>query len=659
MAKQALLTQTKLNKKHQPMASPPQSQVAPDPAVDKAAQTLPPPLVSHSLQSAQRQAMVAHLGQAQGNRQVQRVMASFKSKQPLAAPVHQAFSPDTHTIARLHDDGPYTPGEMSELYHKLPPEERAKVNTEVDRRFQAETGLTRKLDPGNPADSALINIWLRIRDEVMTERAAPPEGPKPEEPKPEEPKPEPPKSGLSFEEAKEQIEEAAAGWGTDEDAIYNAIRQCYERAKLAADAGVQAILNDELSDHELWLAQLLLAFGSEAAFPGPIQEIWSATEGWGTDEDRIYQTLQKLSQTEIAQLSKVPGLRAILDSELSGNDLKAAEDLLSGEYAKALARHKQNVNFVKQEFQKMRDPAQPLHVRNTAEWLDPTDASQQPKNNMYILTPTHDSAARAKEQGKDGQVAYFGDAPKYPSDSADYDAHISSKRNIHYSAPSVAGEHLGRDIWVHDPAYQTNISLQQVLVHEVQHDADRHDTEKGHDKSFKSPEESWNRYKTEFRAYWLDGQRDSLSARAGSAAAPWDNQKQEAIFKHMYGSSETDVYAVWLRPNYDKNTEVDGKKFQDLVHGYTKPEGVNLINSPRIDTFFVALDKCKKEHTDLAKTPLLELEGCAKALTTDDQVYINSADAGRLQQMMKDKLENTVLEHVATITNGGTRPGWL
>lgn len=95
------------------------------------------------------------------------------------------------------------------------------------------------------------------------------------------------------------------------------------------------------------------------------------------------------------------------------------------------------------------------------------------------------------------------------------------------------------------------------MVHEVQHDADRHDSEEGHDKPFKSPEESWNRYKTEFRSYWLDGGFDSSSTTSGSATnAKFDNAKQERIFKHMYGSSPDDVYAVWLRPNYDKNTKI-------------------------------------------------------------------------------------------------------
>lgn len=620
-------------------------------------------------QQGQRQGLAARIGQLQGNRHLQRVVEIARQGAAGDTPsgLRDLGQPRQDIIARRVSDAPYTPGEMSKRYWKLPAAERAEVNVEVDHRFEAETGVTRHLDPDNPDEQPLINIWLRLRDQVMQERTGEPEKPepekpepeKPEKPEPEKPEPEKPKTGLSYDEAKKQIMANGDKWGTDEEGIYTAIRQCYEREKLAADPEVQALLEDEMSGHELWKAQLLLAFGSEAAYPEPIKEIWKATKGWGTDEEAIYKALQGLDQTEIAKISKVPGLRAMLQSELSGKDLTAAEDLLSGQYAKAIARHKTNVAFVKAELTRMKEPANPLQVRNTAEWLDPSDASQKPKNDMYVLTPTHDSAKRAKEHGQKGKVAYFGDSPQYPADTATYDAHVSSKRNIHYSAPTVGGEHLGRKIWMHDPAFQTGISLEQVLVHEVQHDADRHDTEAGHDKPFKSPEESWNRYKTEFRAYWIDGQRDHLSTRSGSAAPPWDNARQEAIFKHMYGTSDDDVYAVWLRPNYDKNTKVNGQNFQDLVHNYTKPEGVNPINSPRIDNFFLELDKCKPKHTDLTQPPLVGLEAAANALNGDDQTYVNSTDAARLQEMMKTNLAGDVLTHIATIVNGGSKPGWL
>jgi hypothetical protein len=489
-----------------------------------------------------------------------------------------------------------------------------------------------------------------------------PAPPSPAPPSPVPPSPVPPEplpTGFSYEQAKKKIQDAASGWGTDEDGIYSAIRGCSERSKLKSDSEVQAILNDELSGHDLWKAQLLLEFGSESAFPPAIKEIWAATEGWGTDEDRIYKALQKLSAADVQTISKIPGLRDILKDELSGKDLNAANDLLSGDYAKQIAYHKENVAFVKQELANMKQPDKSTIVRNTSEWLDPSTPGATAKNDLYILTPTHDSQARAKEHGKENQVAYFGDSPQFPADSATYEAHISSEQNIHYSVPGVVGEHLGKQIWLYDPKQRGFSDVRATMVHEVQHDADRHDSEEGYGEKYQSPEESWNRYKSEFRAYWLDGDLDSNSKNTGTATEPgFDNAKQQKIFRDMYGTDPKGVYAVWLRPNYDGNTKVGSQNFQDLIHGYTKPEGVNSLNSPQIDNFFIGLEKCSISNKDLTKTPLLELEAAANALNSEDRAYVNSAEAKRLQDMTKKNLEKSVLTHIATIMNGGTEPAW-
>lgn len=618
------------------------------------------------LQRAQKEALARQIGHAHGNQHLQRVLQTLRPPgKETGGPEHtQPEAPlQTGVISRWEDEGPYTPGDMSQRYHELPPKEKAEVNAEVDRRFQAETGVTRKLDPKNPKDLALVRKWLRIRDAVMTKRVTKPdkppepkkpepEKPEPEKPKPEKPKPEPPKTGLSYEEAKKKIEAAGKGWGTDEAAIYDAIRKCSERDKLKADASIQKLLKDEMSGHDLWKAQLLLEFGSESAFPEPIKEIWSATKGWGTDEKRIFEALQKLDGPTISRISKIPGLKDMLKSELSGKDLKASNDLLAGDYAKAIDRHKANVAEMATQINNMRTGT--LIERNTAEWLVPTSPGAKPKNDLHVCTLTHDAEARAKEHGheKDYQT-YFGAIEKFPDNSSTYDAHIKSKRNIRFVKKNTGGHHLNKDIWIYEPKSQGASGVKILLIHEVQHDADRHDEEHGHGGS--GPAEVWNRYKTEFRAYWQDGRYNSTSAAHNPGLAPWDNARQKIIFDNMVASG---IYE-WLKKNYDDDSaKIDGKKFKDLVHSYTKPEGVNLQNSPRIDDFYLSLDKCKKSHTDLTKDPLKALETAAKQLNAHDQAQVNSADAARLQEMMKANLAATVLPHIAKIVNGGTLPGW-
>jgi hypothetical protein len=464
---------------------------------------------------------------------------------------------------------------------------------------------------------------------------------------------------MTFDVAKQRIKRASAGWGTDEDAIYDAIRECNDRPRLETDPEVQRLLKSEMKDHELWKAQLLLRFGNEAAFPPAIKEIYASTDRGGVDKKRFFKAIQSLSAADAQLIAAVPGLDEVLKKHLLKPDLAAAKDVLTGGYATAIVRHKANVAHMKTELTRWKSPASPQKLRNTGEWLEPSTPGVAAKNDLFVLTPTHDSAARATKQDHKNEVAYFGDTTQYPSDAADYDPQIKSERNIHYAAPSVQGEHLGRRIWVHDPLSVPAARLEQVLVHEVQHDADRHDKEQGASESFKSPLESWNRYKTEFRAYWVDGQRDLLSTATNPALAPFDNAKQRDIFVHMYGISATDVYAVWLRPNYDNNTSVYGQKFQDLVHAYKGPEGVNLVNSPRIDDFYAKLDRCGPRDSNMAASPLKELEAAANVLTADDRTAVNAANAGRLQEMMKDHLGPTALAHIATIVNGGAAPAWL
>lgn len=458
----------------------------------------------------------------------------------------------------------------------------------------------------------------------------------------------------SFADAKRTIQQQTERWGTDEEAIYSAIRDCSDRPRLKADGQVQQWLRDELSGHELWKAQLLLEFGRESAFPQAIRQIWTATEGWGTDEEAIRRTLRQLSPAEARRVATIPGVRDILGDELSGSDLRETEELLTGGPQAQITRHKANVVQVRTEIANMRNASEP-EVNNTAEWVSPARGGRG-RNKLYIVTPTHDSAARARRHGRPTDVAFFGDQNLYPDDSATYDVDIESERNIYYSPPAAAGWHGGDTIWLLDPTHYGSSAVREFLVHEVQHDADRHDREAGYAGTRGSPEDSWNRYKTEFRAYWIAGFQ-SESTRSGTATKTgFDNAKQEAIFDHLMGST---LYNVWLQPNYNNNTEVSGQRFKDLVHNYTMPEGVNLINSPRIDDFFRALERCQPSNTDLNSTPLREVVAAANALNEVDRDYINLGPTARLRAMMREHLGLAPFTRIATIVGGGTLPAWL
>jgi hypothetical protein len=518
---------------------------------------------------------------------------------------------------------------------------------------------------------------------------------------------------VPVDEAFKAVEDAASGLGTDEDGIYQAIRTCDDRAALKGR--IKAIIEDEMSGFELWKAQLLLEYGPEAGWPAGLQALFDACEGAGTDEKLILATLNSLSEPQAKALAKVPGLMRVLESELSGFDLRrvqlllkygpeagwpkglaeviasteglgtdearlfralakltegeaqalanvdgvmalladelsgdelqAAKDYLSGAYAKQIAAHKANVAAVAALVPTWRADPNPL-IKNTAEWLFPTSGAL--RLHVHVLTKTHDSAARAKKLGEKG-VAYFGMDTDFPSDAGTYDAEVTSKRGLEFEDPIAIGTHSGDHVQIMEPSSQAASDILAVLVHELQHAADRHEDEPDWKEGYKSPEESWVRYKTEFRAYWVDA-RIGGAETPGSAAAPFDNARQKGVFDHLYKD-----YAEWLKPNYDGNKDVHGKKFQDLVHGYIKPEGVNLRNSPRIDDLYAAAGRCGPGNVDTSKPPLSELMAAAGALNADDLSYVNSAEALALQERLKSQLAKSAFDALA-LTLGS--PAW-
>ena len=129
---------------------------------------------------------------------------------------------------------------------------------------------------------------------------------------------------MSLADAKRIILKATKGWGTDESAIYDAIRRCDNRKSLMSDVTVISALSDDMGGHELWKCYLLMEYGSERAFPSSIKKLWSATSGAGTDESAVFSALESMSKRE----KKSFGLEYILQEELSGDELQKALDLI-------------------------------------------------------------------------------------------------------------------------------------------------------------------------------------------------------------------------------------------------------------------------------------------------------------------------------------------
>jgi hypothetical protein len=123
------------------------------------------------------------------------------------------------------------------------------------------------------------------------------------------------------------VEEAAAGIGTDEDAIFAAIRSMSAAEKAAArgDPNFVAILQDELSGDELARAMLLLAGTS-----GHMERAIDAMSGLGTDEDALFAALEAMDAAEKAIVRGDAPFMELIYDELSGSELQRALTILGG-----------------------------------------------------------------------------------------------------------------------------------------------------------------------------------------------------------------------------------------------------------------------------------------------------------------------------------------
>jgi len=122
-----------------------------------------------------------------------------------------------------------------------------------------------------------------------------------------------------------RIEEAAAGLGTDEDAIFEAIRSMppEERAAVKSDPNFMGLLRDELSGEDLQRALLLLDGATEHT-----SAAIDAMSGLGTDEDALFAALEAMSTDEKLILSRNAWFMERIRDDLSGDELERALRLL-------------------------------------------------------------------------------------------------------------------------------------------------------------------------------------------------------------------------------------------------------------------------------------------------------------------------------------------
>jgi hypothetical protein len=263
---------------------------------------------------------------------------------------------------------------------------------------------------------------------------------------------------VNISSARKTIEEAVVLW-VDERSLFDAIGKATpaEREQMKTDDRVRAALFTHVSGRRLWQALLMLDYGAEDTWPGPIAELWAATTLYPhfVDKPKLRGALEKLSRPEIERLARNEGLRGLIDSVLSGSEKREAQDVLAGGYADAIANHQSNRTAIKNAIQALAGGADPSWQEHHAKLADPARAP------IHAMTRTHDSMHRAILASQSGD-AYFGADTTYPG-AARYDSQASSTKGIQFVASGTQRDIQGNRLYLYDARSIAVTDLQTYL----------------------------------------------------------------------------------------------------------------------------------------------------------------------------------------------------
>jgi hypothetical protein len=169
--------------------------------------------------------------------------------------------------------------------------------------------------------------------------------------------------------------------------------------------------------------------------------------------------------------------------------------------------------------------------------------------------------------------------------------------------------------------------LAEFLAHEGVHAADR------------TEPDTWGRYTTEFRAYWVMGVGEGQSTAPDPSMSGIGPKapRARAIFDHLYGSS---TYP-FVQPAYDANTN----GFRTRVDNYLYPDGINLVLSMNLAALRTEIESYAGSATYPAKKTAVTAKFAA--CTADDKKEIAN------NRMWRDLVEE---KFKGVVNMGGTPP---
>lgn len=136
--------------------------------------------------------------------------------------------------------------------------------------------------------------------------------------------------GMIHRDIKQDLESAVAGWGTDEQAIYTRLQNATpdEIKAVKKDPQLMQDLYDDLSRDEWGYVLGLLGLD-------PATRIHAASEGWGTDEEGIFNALRATSAPDLKTLMENGTVLMEMRDELSDSDLGYALAIVADKFQRA------------------------------------------------------------------------------------------------------------------------------------------------------------------------------------------------------------------------------------------------------------------------------------------------------------------------------------
>ncbi|MGF1625576.1 MAG: DUF4157 domain-containing protein [Alphaproteobacteria bacterium] len=141
-----------------------------------------------------------------------------------------------------------------------------------------------------------------------------------------------------YRDVKSDLRKAMAGWGTDEDAIYDRLGRATpdEKKLVREDVALMEELRDELNRGEWVKALYFLGEGVET-------QIREAGSGWGTDEEGIYRAVETADAAALKQMLGNGATLLYLRDELSDGELGRVLGSAAGTMHKDAAIPKEEV----------------------------------------------------------------------------------------------------------------------------------------------------------------------------------------------------------------------------------------------------------------------------------------------------------------------------